>query len=37
MSNGNVRLTYNPINAYTMGAIAADAGQSPEEFKVLLR
>ena len=40
MSNGYVRLTiprHNPINAYTMGAIAADAGLSPEEFKVLLR
>ena len=40
MSNGVVRLTiprHNPINAYTMGAIAADAGLSPEEFKVLLR
>jgi len=35
-----VRLTiprHNPINAYTMGAIAADAGLNPEEFKVLLR
>ena len=40
MSNGVVRLTvprHNPINAYTMGAIAADAGLSPEEFKDLLR
>jgi predicted RNA binding protein YcfA (HicA-like mRNA interferase family) len=40
MSNGFVRLTiprHNPINAYTMGAIAADAGLSPEEFRVLLR
>ena len=40
MSNGQVRLTVprpNPINAYTMGAIAADAGFSPEEFKDLLR
>lgn len=40
MSNGQVRLTvprHNPINAYTMGAIAADAGFSPEEFKDLLR
>lgn len=33
MSNGFIRLTiprHNPINAYTMGAIAADAGLSPE-------
>jgi predicted RNA binding protein YcfA (HicA-like mRNA interferase family) len=40
MSNGHVRLTiprHNPINAYTMGAIAADAGFDPEEFKDLLR
>jgi predicted RNA binding protein YcfA (HicA-like mRNA interferase family) len=40
MSNGFIRLTiprHNPINAYTMGAIAADAGLSPEEFKDLLR
>ena len=40
MSNGHVRLTiprHNPINAYTMGAIAADAGFSPEDFKDLLR
>ena len=40
MSNGHVRLTiprHNPINAYTMGAIAEDAGFSPESFKDLLR
>ncbi len=40
MSNGHVRLTiprHNPINAYTMGAIAEDAGLSPESFKSLLR
>ena len=40
MSNGHVRLTiprHNPINAYTMGAIAEDAGFSPESFKSLLR
>ncbi len=40
MSNGQARLTiprHSPINAYTMGAIAADAGFSPEEFKNLLR
>jgi len=39
MSDGIVRLTIpraNPINAYTMGAIARDAGLSPEEFKKLL-
>jgi len=39
MSDGIIRLTiprHNPINAYTMGAIARDAGLSPEEFKKLL-
>lgn len=39
MSNGLTRLTiprHNPINAYTLGAIAADAGLTPEEFKKLL-
>ena len=39
MSDGVVRLTiprHHPINAYTMGAIARDAGLSPEEFKKLL-
>jgi len=39
MSDGIVRLTiprHNPINAYTMGAIARDAGLTPEEFKKLL-
>jgi predicted RNA binding protein YcfA (HicA-like mRNA interferase family) len=39
MSNGLTRLTIprsNPINAYTMGSIAADAGLTPEEFKRLL-
>lgn len=39
MSNGLVRLTIprnNPINAFTMGGIAADAGLTPEEFKKLL-
>jgi predicted RNA binding protein YcfA (HicA-like mRNA interferase family) len=39
MSDGIIRLTiprHNPINAYTMGAIARDAGLSPEEFKNLL-
>ena len=39
MSDGVVRLTiprHNPINAFTMGAIARDAGLSPDEFKQLL-
>ncbi len=39
MSNGQIRLTiprHNPINAITMGAIARDAGFSPEEFRKLL-
>jgi predicted RNA binding protein YcfA (HicA-like mRNA interferase family) len=39
MSDGLTRLTiprHNPINAYTMGAIARDAGLTPEEFKKLL-
>ena len=39
MSDGLVRLTiprHNPINAFTMGAIARDAGLSPQEFKDLL-
>ena len=39
MSDGVTRLTiqrHNPINAYTMGAIARDAGLVPEEFKKLL-
>ena len=39
MSDGVVRLTiprHNPINAYTMAAIARDAGMSPEEFKRLI-
>jgi predicted RNA binding protein YcfA (HicA-like mRNA interferase family) len=39
MSDGVVRLTIprnNPINAFTMGAIARDAGLTPEEFKKLL-
>jgi predicted RNA binding protein YcfA (HicA-like mRNA interferase family) len=39
MSDGVVRLTiprHNPINAFTMGAIARDAGLSPEEFRKLL-
>ena len=39
MSDGITRLTiprHSPINAYTMGAIAADAGLTPAEFKKLL-
>jgi len=27
---------HNPLNAFTMGAIAADSGLSPEEFKKLM-
>lgn len=39
MSDGVTRLTiprHNPVNAYTMGAIARDAGLAPEEFRKLL-
>lgn len=39
MSNGNARVTiprHNPVNSFTMGAIAADAGLTPEEFRTLL-
>ncbi len=39
MSDGITRLTiprHNPINAFTMGAIARDAGLTPEEFRKLL-
>ena len=39
MSNGLTRLTIprqNPINSYTMGAIARDADLTPQEFKKLL-
>lgn len=39
ISDGITRLTlprHNPINAFTMGGIARDAGLSPEEFKKLL-
>ena len=39
MSNGQIRLTlprHATINAFTMGAIAADAGLSPDEFRKLL-
>ena len=39
MSNGLRTLTiprHNPINAYTMGHIARQAGYTPEEFRNLL-
>ena len=39
MSNGTRIVTiprHNPINAYTMGGIAKDAGLTPEEFRALL-
>ena len=39
MSDGLTRLTiprHNPINAFTMGAIARDADLTPEEFLKLL-
>ena len=39
MSNGRVRLTiprHTTINAFTMGALARDAGLTPEQFKDLL-
>jgi predicted RNA binding protein YcfA (HicA-like mRNA interferase family) len=39
MSNGNIRLTiprHNPINAFTMGDIARDAGLTPEQFREIL-
>jgi len=39
MSDGTRILTiprHNPINAYTMGGIAHDAGLSDDEFKKLL-
>jgi predicted RNA binding protein YcfA (HicA-like mRNA interferase family) len=39
MSNGKVRLSiprHSPINAMTMGAIARDAGLTPEQFRKLL-
>lgn len=39
MSDGQRRLTiprHNPVNAITMGAIAGDAGLSPEQFRDLL-
>ena len=39
MSNGDIRLTiprHNPVNAFTMGAIASDPGLTPDEFRRLL-
>jgi len=36
MSNGKVRLViprHSPINAITMGAIARDAGLTPDQFR----
>jgi hypothetical protein len=39
MSNGDIRLTIpcaNPVAPYTMGAIARDAGLTPDEFRRLL-
>ena len=39
LSNGTRIVTiprHNPVNAYTMGGIAKDAGLSVEEFKKLL-
>ena len=39
MSDGLTRLAIprqNPINAFTMGAIARDAGLTPDEFRNLL-
>ncbi len=39
MSNGETRLVIprsNPIDPFTMGAIARDAGLTPDEFRRLL-
>jgi len=39
MSNGKTRLIiprHSPINAITMGAIARDAGLTPDQFRALL-
>ena len=39
MSNGTVRLSiprHSPINSITMGAIAKDAGLTPDQFRKLL-
>ncbi len=39
MSNGQIRLViprHNPINAFTMGGIAKDAGLTPDEFRKMI-
>ena len=39
ISNGETRLTIpraNPVDPYTMGAIARDAGLTPDEFRRVL-
>lgn len=39
MTNGTILVTIpreDPVNAFTMGGIARDAGLSPDEFKKLL-
>ena len=39
MSNGEIRLIIpraNPVDPFTMGAIARDAGLTPDEFRKLL-
>ncbi len=39
MSNGDIRLTIpraNPVDPYTRGAIARDAGLTPAEFRRLM-
>ena len=39
VSNGEKRITVpraNPINAFTMGAIARDASLTPDQFRALL-
>ena len=39
MSNGKTRLViprHSPINAITMGAIARDAGLTPDQFRAVL-
>ena len=39
MSNGTLQVTiprHNPVNAFTMGAIARAAGFTPEQFRELL-
>ena len=39
LSNGEITVTiprHNPVNAFTMGAIARDAGLTPAEFRKLM-